>query len=69
MECSADKRADTVASGQRVGCVNRLAVELDFAFVGHIHAGQDLAEGAFACAVLADQRMTTAALLDFEAHP
>ena len=47
---------------QWIGRVNQFAVEMDFAFVRRVNAGKNPAEGAFARAVLADERVATAAL-------
>jgi hypothetical protein len=50
------------AGGERIGGMNDLAVEKDFAGISGVNAGEDFAEGAFAGAVLADQRVAMAAL-------
>ena len=51
---------DAELSGhERVGRVNRLSIELDFAFVGGVNAGENLAERAFARAVFTNERMAT----------
>ena len=52
---------------ERVGRMNQPSIELDFAFVRGVNAGENLSERAFARAVFADERMATA-VVDGEAH-
>ena len=47
--------------------INRFPLELNLAFVGHINTGKDFPQCALAGAVLAHQRVATAAL-DIDAH-
>ena len=56
-----------LAGHERVGRMNPPSVELDFAFVRGVNAGENLSERAFARAVFADERMATA-LFDGEAY-
>src|SRR5439155_20075029 len=51
-----------VAGDVWVGRVNPSVIELDFAFVRDVNAGENLSERAFARAVFADERMATAAV-------
>lgn len=50
------------AGGERVGRMNDSAIEMDFARVSGVNAGEDFAKGTFARAVFAHQRVTLAAL-------
>ena len=56
-----------LAGDERIGRMNRGAVQADFALVRHVDAREDFAQSALAGAVLADERVTTAAL-DLETH-
>jgi hypothetical protein len=52
---------------ERVGWMNQPSIELEFAFVRGVNAGENLSEGAFARAVFADERMATG-VFDGEAY-
>ena len=46
------------AGGEGIGGVNKLAVEDDLAGISGVNAGEDFAEGAFACAIFTHQGVT-----------
>src|SRR5205809_2746337 len=48
-----------LAGYERVGRMNRPSIEMDFAFVRSVNAGENLSERAFARAVFADERMAS----------
>src|SRR2546425_9173612 len=55
-----------LAGHERVGRLNPPAIELNFAFVRGVNAGENLSECAFARAVFANEGMATA-VVDVEA--
>ena len=56
-----------LAGDERIGGMNSIAREVDFTFVGCADSRENFTKRALARAVLADQRVATAAL-DIDAH-
>ena len=56
-----------LAGSEGVGRMHGVLVEINLAFIGDIHTRKNVSQCALASAILADQRMATAAL-DFEPH-